>query len=221
MKWVPWLAILATVLIGLSIQANAQRGIPPTERTQAASLTLRTVFPSYAHARTSSGVSANDAALDPNAMSWGDFSYTTHCGIPDRWNTVSIELYGYGDGTGDGDPNGGSCDVNCYVVTQYGSWEHIASFTASIGELEMDTFPVEGTQINSGSVDPNQSYKWAEGPFTDNLSDPSAWPLTVSYTGRTDGIGRCTFDPMECCGLIVRIDNITATTTVFPVVSGR
>ncbi|MFH0983100.1 MAG: hypothetical protein V2A79_16395, partial [Planctomycetota bacterium] len=138
-------------------------------------------------------------------------------------NSITISFYGYGDANGHdpNDPNQGVFDVNVYLVEPHGSWEHIASVSLTIGELEMTHNPVTGWAINSGSLEPNEAYKWAEGPGTDNLADGNAWPSPVQHTGRTNGIYRMTVDPLGAQALVVRYDNITGVSRVYGIVKGR
>lgn len=122
------------------------------------------------------------------------------------------------------DPNQGTFDVNVYLVEPYGSWEHVASFDVSIGELELSHYPASTNSHSAGdsvAAEPNTIYKWAEGPFSDTLSDPNAWPSTVSYTGRSDGIGRLTLRTLDAQALIVRLNNIADVNRVYPVVKGQ
>jgi len=200
--------------------AQAQTGpLPASPRSHGYTASV-TIQNGWAHARKGgAGVSANDTVPDPNAMSWGDLPATAF-DIREQWSTLSLAFYAYGDGTGDGDPNAGTCDVNVFFVTEYSSWEKIASFSIAIGELELDTYPVERTEINGGNLDPNESYKWAEGPFTDHSSG-GYWPTTVNFSGTTNSIGRMNVSRLEAGHLVVFLDNKSGFTTVFPVVTGR
>lgn len=218
------LVVLSAVVLGYLLMgvAQGQSGTPlvPQQRVMAAA---ETIHSGWAHARGASGVGTDDTTPDPNAMSWGDFDDGTYFNIPRQWNSLSLAFYAYGDANGHdpNDPNQGTFDCNVYIVTHYGSWEPVGSFSCTVGELEMDYLPVEGTAVNSGSLEPNEAYKWAEGPFTDNLADGNAWPTATQHTGRTNGIGRFTVDTLEAVGLVALIDNKASCSTVFPIVTGR
>ena len=212
LKWLPWACIILAVILGWALVQVAQAGSLPDRGVS--SLTEQY---GWHHCRTSSGIDSNETTPDPNAQLWSDYT-TSHFEIPRQWSSLSVSLYAYGDGSGDGDSNGATCDVNVFIVNDFSSWEPICNFTAAIGELEMDYLPVEGTQINSGDLDPNESYKWAEGAFS---STSESWATDVTFSGTTNGVGRCNFDRLEALGLIVLIDNISAATTIYPVVTGR
>jgi len=181
---------------------------------------LVTIQQPWVYARniaTTGYVGANDATPDPNAMTWQNTG--TYLPIPAEWNHVSIGFLAYGDGNGAGDPNAGVFDCNVYIVDTYGSWDHVAEFSVAVGELEATHNPVTGAEINGGSLDLAESYKWAEGNFTSTTSYD--WIATLDYTGCTNGIGRLNFDAMGARVLVILIDNISATTRIFPVVKGR
>jgi len=173
----------------------------------------------YARNRYASGyLDTNDSTPDANAMTWQDTG--TYLPIPPEWNYLSMAFLCYGDGNGDGDANAGTFDVNVYVVDSYSSWDHVCSFTVTVGELEATHFPVHpGTEINGGNLDPNESYKWAEGEITPG--EDYEWLSSVDYTGCTDGIGRCSFDSFGARVLVVLIDNKAHLTRIYPLVKGR
>jgi hypothetical protein len=172
------------------------------------------------NAYTTGYVSSADTTPDPNGQTW-QATVGSYCALDPSTDTLSLAFFCYGDGTGDGDANGGSFDANVYLVEPYGSWEQIASVTCAVGELELTHNPVSGAQINSGSLDPNQSYKWVEGAFTDNLSDTDIWPTTVNLSGASNTIGRLNIDKLGAAGIIVLIDNISSTTRVYPIIKER
>lgn len=223
-RMVPVIAMLIAVLIGLSVHTLA-RPVSVASNMDPQLVAGGTGKYLWRYVRNEftspfGAVSANDAAVEPNEMTWSNTS-GQYINLDEREATVSLAFYAYGDGTGDGDPNAGTVDVNVYLVEPYGSWEHVASFTVSIGELELTDDPVYGTPINAGSLDPNESYKWADGPFTNNLNDADAWPTAGNFSGSTNGIGRFNIDTLGAQGLIVRYDNMASMTRIYGVVKGR
>lgn len=210
------------VLVGVLIMSQAEKADAAISATTMRNLPVDAVGTNIHtwRAARSAAVTADDTTPDPNGQTW-QAANGSYYDISSYGNTISLAFYCYGDGTGDGDANGGSFDANVYLVEPYGSWEQVASFTCAVGELELTHNPVTGAALNSGSLDPNQSYKWVEGPFTDNLSDTDIWPTTVNLSGATNTIGRMNIDPLGCVGLVVLIDNMASITSVTPIVKER
>jgi hypothetical protein len=215
-------AVALAILLGLGImsQAGPIRAGGDSGANAVSAGTNITTWQSARNAYTTGYVSTDDTTPDPNGQTWTAALGSYHQ-LSSEYSTLSLSFYAYGDGTGDGDSNGGTFDANVYLVEPYGSWERVASITCAVGELELTHNPVTGAEINSGSIDPNESYKWVEGPFTDNLSDSDIWPTTVGLSGATNGIGRLNIDPLGAKGLIVLIDNMSGETRVYPVVKER
>jgi len=210
--------LIASLLLGLWI-LEAQGG-PIRARSAVLDFQARgTNIKPWTLARTTY-VDTNDTTPDPNGMTW-QAAEGSYCALHSEQSSISIAFYCYGDGVGDGDPTSGSFDANIYLVEPYGGWEQIASITCAVGEMELTHCPYDGTQINSGSLDPNESYKWVEGSFTDNLNDATAWPAQVTFSGRTNGIGRLTLDPLGAAGVVILIDNMSGITRVYPLMKDR
>jgi len=161
-------------------------------------------------------VTADDAATGATTQTWQD-TVGDYVQLNPADSTISLSFYAYGDGTGGGSPASGTFDVNVYLVEPYGSWEHVASVSLTMGTLQLSHDPVTGAAFDGS--DPN--YTWAEGTGTDNLNDTSAWPLPVRRSGRTNGIFRLSIDTLGAQALVVRYDNIATVTRIYGIVKGR
>lgn len=131
-------------------------------------------------------VTANDTALEPNDKYWDSIS-TTWFSVPDAWNRVELSFLGYGDGTGDGDCNSASFKVTLYGARYKSSAKTIFQGEVGIGDVEASCDPESGEQYNSGSLDPNESYKFADLIDANGLGD--LWPSGVSLSDGTDATG--------------------------------
>ncbi len=199
------------------LAATSDEGLGTLDTTLSAGITtLNTGLTNSAKARTgrynwvsARTVSSNDTVPDPNGMTW-TAAGTYGVDIEETENTISLGFYAYYSA---GDPNAGTFDANVYLVEEYGGWERIASISVAVGEMELTHNPVTGAALNGGSLPANESYKWCEGTFTDNLSDSDAWPTTVNLSGVTNGVGKLNVDPLGAKKLVVLIDNKSATIT--------
>lgn len=118
-------------------------------------------------------------------------SLSTWLMIPPTWTVAEVSFYCYGDGSGDGDPNGGEFDFKIHMARWYGSAKVVYEGYATCGELELSVFPCTdraaspafdmGDQINSGSLDPNESYKWVDAVEPNGVAD--VWISDVTLSG--------------------------------------
>lgn len=125
-------------------------------------------------------VTSADTEADANALNW-DTINSTWSRFPVKWQRVEVMFLAYGDGTGDGDPNGGDFDFKLHAVRPYGSAKTIYEGYATVGELEATCAPDTGTQYNSGSLDPNESYKFAD--YVEPNDVGSDWIGNVDWSG--------------------------------------
>ena len=108
-------------------------------------------------------------------------SIDTWLAIPPTWTVLEVSFYCFGDGTGVGDPSGGEFDFKIYMARWYGSAKTVYEGYAACGDLELSVFPASdrsassaftiGDQINSGSLDGDQSYKWVDAIEPDGVGD--------------------------------------------------
>lgn len=164
---------------------------------------------------------ASDAAVEANDLYWDTISATGSKWsgpMPASWNTLEFAVYAYGDGTGDGDPNGGSCTLEIYAARPYSSAKLVWSGTVAIGELELSCDPNGAGQYNSGALDPNQSYKWADTIAT----TASPWAASVVLSGNTgaNDLATISVDAMGCPYWWARISSLTGVTKLTVVATG-
>ena len=70
-------------------------------------------------------VTADDTVLDVNEKTWAD-CVSLFTPIPPEWNIVILSFYGYGDGTGAGDPNDATFSFDVQVCDLYGGIESVS-----------------------------------------------------------------------------------------------
>lgn len=159
-------------------------------------------------------VTTNDTTLaDPNAKYWsGICSEWTN--IPADWKTCEVSVLAYGDGTGDGDPNEGSAKIKIMAARWFGTAKTVFEGEVTIGELEATDNPETGVQYNSGSLDPNESYKWAEAIDANGLGD--LWPGDVNDfspdSDTTGNLATISFDTLgyaKVWAIITEMDAVT------------
>ncbi len=147
-------------------------------------------------------------ATAPNSvdgMNWAS-CLTTFTEIRPEWNAPSLSFYGYGDGTGIGNPNDATFSYDIYLCDLYGGWECVSSANSgTIGAQRLSHNPETGAELRGGVVDPN--YCWA-----DDLNEGTTkWAKTIAYSDyqSTDGRAKTKFDRMEAYGIYVRIYDMT------------
>lgn len=169
-------------------------------------------------------VIADNTPLDANHSYWdlikpenGIFKK-----IPPTYNGVEIAFYCYGDGTGDGDPNAASFDFKIWAARWYSSAVLIYQGYAKCGELELSCDPNGYIQFNSGSLDPNQSYKWVDYIDPNGLGDAINGVYKTNNTATENGIARLGLDMRGYWILWAEITNMTSkpVTKVWCVCSG-
>jgi len=162
---------------------------------------------------------AAEAAYDPNELNWaGKDADANWVGpIPPTWNRVEFTFDAYGDGTGDGDPNAGAATISIYAGRQYCSPCKVWSGTLGVGEVELTHDPNSGLQINSGALDPNQSYK-----VVDTITSTAApWPATVlSDSTGTAGVNYLDTDARGYPYWRVRVTGLSGVTTLYVRMTG-
>jgi hypothetical protein len=171
----------------------------------------------YKHVRPG-GVTANDAALTATTSTWGDIDDWVE--IPEDWDSLSLSIYAYGDGSGAGDPHGAVFDANLYVAHEFGSALHACRFHGEIGNLQMSHDPAfgPGSQYAYAGGAADLNHKWAEGPF--QLVE-SFWRTPVGMSGKVDGVGELNINHNGATKIKVLFDNTADATQWFCVMTGR
>jgi len=151
-------------------------------------------------------VTADASALTVATENWDD-NTVLFVPIPVEWSNVTLSFYGYGDGTGVGDPNDTTFSFDVYVCDIYGGAECIVSgSTGTIGAQQLSVNPATGASLASGAPDPN--YCWSDDLNEGTLRTTS----TVAYSDyqSTDGLAKMKFDRGSAFGIYVRIYDMTA-----------
>ena len=174
-----------------------------------------------------------DTALAANTKYWDSINPSSTSGtwlrIDPRWTLLEYAFYCYGDGDGAGDPNGGEFDFKIHLARRYSSSKVAYEGYAACGELELSCYPCAdrisagysaGEQINSGSLDANQSYKWVDSIDPNGGSDED-WMSDVVVTTGTDDLGTVTLRANGAFLTWVEITNFPAdVTSITAVVTG-
>jgi len=202
MKVVFW--VLLTLCIGGLVAGLAGGGTP---RRQARG---------YIHVRPG-GVTADDAELTVTNSAWSTVRGWVE--IPEEWDSLSISVYAYGDGSGAGDPHGAVADCNLYVAHAFGSAIHVCRFSVEVGNLRLSHDPAygAGSQYRRDEA-ADENYKWAEGPFVLN---ESFWRTPIWMSGKVDGIGELNFNHQGATHVRVQFDNMQDATRWQAVMTGR
>lgn len=155
-------------------------------------------------------------------------SASTWLKMPSDWTVAEFSFYCYGDGTDDGDPNGGEFDFKIHAARWNGSAKAVFEGYSACGELELSVYPADdrlsagfdmGEQINSGSLDPNESYKWVDAIEPNGVGD--VWISEVIVTTGTDDLGTVSVRTRGYWLWWVEITNFPAdVTSITCVVSG-
>jgi hypothetical protein len=129
---------------------------------------------------------------------------------------VTVSFYGYGDGTGDGSPDGGTFDFAIYAARRFGGAQLVCTQNdATVGSLQLSHNPITGAAFNSGSVDVD--YCWV-----DTTAVTTDWATGVTE-GNDDGaneIATLHFDMLGNRGIYVIVNDITSLSSVTYVISG-
>jgi hypothetical protein len=161
-------------------------------------------------------IEANDALLTSTTNVWS----TVKSKMVDisRFNTLSMACIAYGDGSGGGDPNGGSFTMRLRLGNLYGPAQYAASIAWTVGELLADCNPA-GTDPNGPDAftNTNEDHKWAEGaPTVTNY-----WSPAVVGSGTTNDVGMVNVDHLGAAGCYPEITSMTGITTLYVFAWGR
>lgn len=152
-------------------------------------------------------VTASDTPLTSATKAWSTIK-DKFIAVPRGASGVRIYCYADGDGSGTGDPNGGTFSYKVMACEYYGSAKLVATGTWAIGEEALSHHPVSGTALTYGVTDPNSS-KWGELPVV--TTQP--WS-GVGTGGTTDDIGELRFDLRGSAGLWIEVTSLSTLTTL-------
>lgn len=216
-----FLLLVASVLFTLSSFTGAETQTLPTlaanpvpdQSSRHMFVTPLTAVKGWSLARQ---VDANDTLLAASTNVWS--SVKTKLVDISGYNTISIGVIAYGDGTGGGDPNGGTFTMRVRLGKRYGPAQLACTATWSVGELL--------AEVNPASDDPNaagaytnaaEDHKWCEGP----PSVTSCWMTTCGASGTTNDVGLINIDAMGFDGLYPEITAMHGITSLFVFITGR
>lgn len=206
--------ILIGAIVLLTLLAVALADLPSvsTSRPQPAPGAVRTVTPQYDYVLVRT-VDANDTALTGTTKGWTSI-YTKFKPIPQAWSSVRISCYADGDGSGVGDPNGGSFAWKLFACKYNGGAQLVAAGTWAIGEEALTTNPTTGDALTYGVTDPNSS-KWGELPVVSN----DYWN-SVDAAGTSDDMGELVVDVFGSYGIWMEVTAFTGITNLRFVMTG-
>jgi len=148
---------------------------------------------------------------DANALSMTTSSWS-HCmalfvTIPPQWNNVKLSFYGYGDGTGAGDPNNATFSYDVHLCDLFsGAITVSVGNTGVIGAQQISHNPTTGVAFASGAVDPN--YCWADTLAAGTIRP--GWSISWFDNLGNNCKAETSFDRRSAYGIYVRIYNMTA-----------
>jgi hypothetical protein len=121
-----------------------------------------TAPPTYVPNRFSiqvNSVTVDDTPYATGTVYWDNMS--SFKSIDESWEYIQLAFYGYGDGVGDGNSVAGTFSFTVWAGMHYSGAKLVYEGSGTCNGGEMSCNPVTGTQYNSGSLDPNNSYRWA------------------------------------------------------------
>lgn len=203
------LAGVAAVFISVGVVWGALPAIDTvTAPAPAGGLALLTAQSPYAPLRV---VTASDTPLSTTTKAWSTIK-AVFVAVPKGANCARISCYADGDGSGTGDPNGGSFSYKVMVCERYSSAKLVGTGTWAIGELALSHNPASGSALTYGVTDPNAT-KWGELPVvtTDEWGG-------VYANGTSNDVGELKFDLYGSAGLWVEVTSLTGLTNLVIVV---
>ena len=149
-------------------------------------------------------VTADATDLLKTTGSWEDMKASA-VRIPTEWKTLSLSFYGYGDGTGAGDPDGTTFSYRVFLIDSNCGAQLITDGTGTMGKQQMSHNPATGAELNSGAVD--TSYCWCDTITEANVL--AERDVTYSDYEGADSIAAMHFDRFSAIGILVIIDDMT------------
>lgn len=162
-------------------------------------------------------VSANDTAPTTTTKSWATIE-SVYIPIDPKWSIVELGIYGYGDGSGAGSPNNGTCTILVYACREYGNAKQVYEGAVTIGAQQMSNNPVTGAVLNSGTV--STDYCWADTVDANGVGAVWVSSIVLSGDNGADNVASISFDMNGYWGLYVYVKDISSITTVTVVASG-
>jgi hypothetical protein len=160
-------------------------------------------------------LTASDAALTSTTKAWTTVK-TKFYRITPGWNYVELACYADGDGSGTGDPNGGSFSYKVFTCARNSSAKLVGTGTWAIGEEALSYNPAITTEtaLTYGITDPNSS-KWGELPVVS--TDP--WGGLIA-AGTSNDVGTLKFDARGSYGVYVECTSVSTLTNLYILARG-
>jgi hypothetical protein len=160
-------------------------------------------------------VTVSDTPLTGVTKAWTSIK-SKFIKFPAYANRVRISCYADGDGSGEGDPNGGSLSWKLFTCKKFGSAIYRGYGTWAIGELALSHDPTSATEsaLTYATTDPNSS-KWGELPVV-----TASYHGTITADGTADDAGELVFDPQGDLGGYLEITSFTGMTNLYILVDG-
>lgn len=152
-------------------------------------------------------VTADDTDLATTTSYWDSID-DTFIAISPWWNTVELTFYGYGDGVGDGSPDGATFTFMVYAARWYGGAKKVYEGVGTVGAQQMSVNPVTEASLNSGAAD--SDYCWVDTIDPNGNGDEWISDIQLSGNAGNDGIATASFDLNGYTGIYVYIKDMTA-----------
>jgi hypothetical protein len=202
-----WLMVCGSVLVG----ALTRPSRPLTGETQ--------IGTNQYGFTISRAVTSNDTVLADDTKDWTDALANFHP-LDSRWSNVEVLFYAYGDGDGVGDPDGGTCDFQVFVASEYGGAVAVCTANDAVfGKQQLSHNPNTGVAFWSDVADPN--YTWMDTCTTTTILT-DLWSVGVQQgnEGGADGVTTLQFDTLGAKGIYVLVNDMTNVTSVTYVIRG-
>jgi hypothetical protein len=160
-------------------------------------------------------VTASDTPLTGVTKAWTSIK-SKFIKFPTWTNYVRISCYADGDGSAEGDPNGGSLSWKFFTCKKFGSATYRGYGTWAIGELALSHDPTSATELalTYGTTDPNSS-KWGELPVV-----TASYHGTITPVGTADDQGELQCDVQGDLGGYLEITSLSGITNLYILVDG-
>ena len=146
-----------------------------------------------------------DAAVSGATTNTWTTAKTNFVRIPVEWSNIALSFYGFGDGSGAGDPDGATFSYDVYVCDVFGGWEAVVTgSTGTIGGMQLSHFPSTGTAVSTTLL---TSYSWC-----DDLNEGTKKTTsTIAYSDyeSTNGLAKTKFDRNSAYGIYVQMYDMT------------
>lgn len=157
-------------------------------------------------------VTAADTPLTKDTKVWNTTGFYP---LKPEWRTAIVGWIAYGDGTGAGDPNGGTFSWRAYLRSEFGPAQLVAYGTAAVGDMHLSHNPETGAAYWGGVVDPNYA-----GVDTIVVTDDSTWRTGVSSTNDPNGLANLMVNRSSEWAIRIEHTSLVNVTRLYPIIKG-